>query len=192
MEKPEKCLIACPIFKDELEIMLPSNVNFNLHFMDFRVHNDAQRMFQELDSAVHSAGNCNIALLVGRECYCETPIADFAKSVNARIVNEKNCIEAILGPERADVLQQHRTTIHTKGWMRMIRQFVADDGLNADSIRMMLGFFDRILLIDYGINAFSDDDIIAYYDLLQVPIQIEPVQLSYFRGVLSRLLEWPE
>lgn len=187
--KKDTYLIACPIFKDELEMALESDINLKIHFMDYRIHNDAKRMFEELTKAVSEANGNNISLLVGSDCYCEVGISDFARQISANIINEKNCIEAILGPERTDELQKDRTTIHTQGWMRMIRQSITDSGLMGDSIRMMLGYFERILLLDYGVKPYSDEDILTYYDLLQVPIEIEPVQLDYFKRVLNRLLE---
>ena len=75
--------------------------------------------------------------------------------------------------------------------MRMINQFITDEPLNSDSIRIMLGHFDRIVLLDYGITPLTDEEILSYYDLLCVPIEIEPAQLNYFQGVLSRLLNQP-
>jgi len=184
----KKYLISCPIFKDELELVLPASTALNIRYMDYRIHNDGKRMFEELQKAVASVDSDDISILVGRECYCEMSIGDFAESINAKLPDEKNCIEMILGHERTLALQQNRTTIHTHGWMRMIHQFITEDSLNADSIRIMIGHFDRILLLDYGIRPFSDEDILSYYDLLQVPIEIESVRLEYFKGVLDRLL----
>ncbi|MFO8239809.1 MAG: hypothetical protein R6T90_02300 [Dissulfuribacterales bacterium] len=71
----------------------------------------------------------------------------------------------------------------------MIRQSISSDGIIRDTIRIMLGYFERIVLLDYGVRPFSDEDILAYYDLLQVPIEIEKVKLDYFEGVLGRLSE---
>jgi len=187
--KNEKSLISCPIFRDELEIVLPSDMDLNIYFMDQRIHTDARLMFQQLKMAAAKAGDSDISLLIGRECYCEISIVDFAKSINARTLQEKNCIEAILGPEKTDKLQKNRTAIHTRGWMRMIRQSISFDGIMRDTIRIMLGYFERIVLLDYGVRPFSDEDILAYYDLLQVPIEIEQVKLDYFKDVLGRLLE---
>ena len=94
-----------------------------------------------------------------------------------------------MGPEKTEELQKNRTTIHTRGWMEMINQSVKDDPINRDTIRIMLGHFDKMLLLDYGITPFSDEEILSYYDLLEVPIEIESVQLNYFQGVVNRLLE---
>ena len=184
----ERCIIACPIFKDELNAVLPSGMEGRIHFMDRRIHNDAKCMYQELQKAASSLTHCDISILVGHDCYSDISISDFAKSINARLPAEKNCIEAILGAEKTETLQRNRTTIHTRGWMEMISQSAADDPITKDSIRIELGHFDRILLVDYGIKPFSDEEILTYYDLVQVPIDVQTVQLNYFETVIGKLL----
>ena len=186
--KNTKCLIACPIFKDELDMLLPSHSGVAVHFMDYKIHNNGNRMFEELKKAALSVDNGKISLLVGRECYCDISISQFAESIDAKYPMEKNCIEMILGPEKTVELQKERTTIHTRGWMRMINRAIKDEPLNEDSIRTMMGYFDRLLLLDYGVVPLSDEEILSYYDLIQVPIEIEQVQLNYFQNVLNRLL----
>lgn len=182
-------LIACPIFREELDAVLPSRADLTIHYLDPLVHNDALKMLQELEAATSSIKNGKVRLLVGRECFCEVSISGFADSINAKVIDEKNCIEAILGIARTEELQKDRTTIHTRGWMEMICKLFQDDPLSGDSVRIMLGHFDKIVLLDYGIKSFSDEEILSYFDLLQVPIEIEVVQLNYFGGVLSKLLK---
>ncbi|MFT5727063.1 MAG: hypothetical protein ACI8PB_001195 [Desulforhopalus sp.] len=182
-------LIACPIFKEELEAILPSNTNLSIHYMDRLIHNDAKKMLQELETATSSAPESNIGLLVGRECFCEISISDFANKINANLIDEKNCIEAILGLEKTERLQENRTTIHTRGWMEMITQSIKNDPINGDSIRIMLGHYEKLILLDYGIKPYTDEEILSYYDLLEVPIEIESVHLKHFEKVLKKLFE---
>lgn len=182
-------LIACPVFKEEIEAILPSNTNLSIHYMDRLIHNDAKKMLQELESAASSAPGSNIGLLVGRECFCEISINDFAHKINANLIDEKNCIEAILGLEKTEKLQGNRTTIHTRGWMEMITQSIKSDPINRDSIRIMLGHYEKLILLDYGIQPYTDEEIISYYDLLEVPIEIESVNLNHFEEVLNKLFK---
>ena len=186
--KNAKCLIACPIFKDELDMSVSANSDVSIYLMDHGIHNNAKRMIQELEKGVSVTDRCDISLLVGCECYCDISISQYAKRIHAKYPMEKNCIEIILGPEKTEKLQKDRTTIHTRGWMRMINRAVQDEPLNADSIRTEIGYFDRIHLLDYGIDPITDEEILSYYDLVQVPIEIKQVDLGYFQKVLKRLL----
>jgi len=187
-ERNMKHLIACPIFREELTAISPATPDFTIHYMDQLVHNDAKKMFQELEMAISSAPNSEISLLVGRECFCEISISDFASRVNANVIDEKNCIEAVLGVEKTQALQKDKSTIHTRGWMNMISLVSEHDPISRDSIRQMLGYFEKLILLDYGIQPYTDEEILSYYDLLEVPIEIESAQLTHFGKVLNKLL----
>ena len=69
----------------------------------------------------------------------------------------------------------------------MIEKFVEDGVWTADDVRINLGYFDRLLLLDYGVNPLDDEDILSFYDLVQVPIDREHVHLNYFQKVLTLL-----
>jgi hypothetical protein len=186
-----KFLITCPIFKDELDMLLPSDSDITIHLLDYKIHGSASLMKKELLEAISEAKQCDadICLLVGSECDCDIGIRELADDVKAKYPVEKNCIEIILGPERAKTLQKNRTSIFTKGWIHMIEKFVEDGVWTADDVRINLGYFDRLLLLDYGVNPLDDEDILSFYDLVQVPIDREHVHLNYFQKVLTRLLE---
>ncbi len=189
--KKSKFIIACPIFEDEINMALLTNYDIKIHFMDFRVHNNASRMKEEIESAIANGKNStqDVSLLVGCECHCDIPIRRIAEDSNTKYPLEKNCIEIILGPERTNELQKNRTSIITQGWINMIKKFIEDEPLNEDNIRILMGHFDRLLLLDYGIRPITDEEILFFYDLVQVPIEIEQINLNYFQDALKRLLE---
>ncbi len=183
-------LITCPIFEEELNAVLPSDSNVMIHFMDFGIHNNANRMKEELESAIAKAKNINsdISLLVGCECYCDIAIGQIAENANAKYPLMKNCVEIILGPERTKELQKNRTIIFTQGWIKMITKSVEYGVWTEVDARINFGYFDRILILDYGIAPITDLEILSLYDLIQVPIEIEQVKLDYFKDVLYCLL----
>jgi hypothetical protein len=189
--KNAKFLITCPIFKDVLDMLLPSDSDITIHMLDYRLHDNSSRMKKELLSAISKAKNvdADICLLVGSECNCDIGISQIAEDANAKYPLEKNCIEIILGPEKAKKLQDNRTSIFTQGWINMIKKFIEDEIWTEVDARINLGYYDRLLLLDYGIKPLADEDILSFYDLVQVPIEIEHANLNYFQDVLTRLLE---
>jgi hypothetical protein len=48
-----------------------------------------------------------------------------------------------------------------------------------------LGYFDRMLLLDTGVCAITDDQILEIFDLTGVPIEGEKVDLSLFKSVVA-------
>ena len=190
MEK-SKHLISCPIFKDELGAVLPPEGAATVHFMDSRIHNNARRMKEELLKGIAKteAAGAPVRLLVGNGCHCGVGIGDLAKTCNARFPEGKNCIEIILGFEKAQELQANRSAVVTQGWIRMITTAIEEGRWTEVDARTDLGWFDRIVLADYGLAPLSDEQVLTFFDIIQVPIEIEPIALDHFQGVVEQLLE---
>ncbi len=184
-------LIVCPIFEDELKAVLPSDSEFTLHMMDSIIHSNPKLMKVELTNAIDKVKNIknDICLMVGCECDCEISIKQIAKDANAKHPSGKNCIEIILGPERTKELQKNRTIIFTQGWVRMIMNALEKGLWSEVDVRTNFGYFDHILLLDYGTASLTDLEILSLYDLIQIPIEIEQVSLDYFKSVVKNLLE---
>jgi len=184
-------LITCPIFKNELKAVLPSDSAITIHTMDYSIHIHPESMKKELFNAISKAEErgSNIKLLIGKDCECELPIREIAERCNAQHPQEKNCIEIILGTEKAERLQENRTMLITPAWMRMIKKSIEDGLWNEVDARMKIGWYDRILLIDPDIEPVTDDEIFSFFDLVQVPIETEKTDLDHFRSVVQRLID---
>ncbi len=64
-------------------------------------------------------------------------------------------------------------------------------GWDEVDVRINMGRYDRILLIDAGVATVSDETILSFYDLVQVPIEIEQVDLEYFKNLVNQILNEP-
>jgi hypothetical protein len=54
-------------------------------------------------------------------------------------------------------------------------------------VRINPGRYDRILLFDPGIVPINDEEILAFYDLVQVLVEIEQVDLTYLRHLIGQI-----
>jgi hypothetical protein len=77
----------------------------------------------------------------------------------------------------------------TRGWMNLVKRLIEDGIWTIVDARINFGYYDRLLLLEYESSPFTDEEILEFYDLIQVPIEFEKVSLNYFQGVLSRLFE---
>ena len=87
-----------------------------------------------------------------------------------------------------DALQQNRTMVITPGWIRFFPNLMAEAGWDEVDVRQNFGRYDRFLLMDTGINPLSEEEILAFYDLTQVPIEIQQISLDHFRAKLIEVL----
>lgn len=187
-----KALIACGIFKHELESVLAAENGIAVHWLDAALHADAQRMKAALDNAIevhrsHSAEP--VRFLFGYGCHPD--ICEVAGGCGGRIPQVKNCIQAIIGPQRTRQLEADRTMVITPGWITAWPDIMEGLGWDDVDVRINIGRYDRIVLIDSGVTPVSDEAILAFYDLVQVPIEIEPVDLEYFRNLVDQILNDP-
>lgn len=186
-----KHIIACPVINDELQAVLHTlQIAPDVHLMNYGVHINADCMENEL---LHHINEINepqqdLALLVGRHCNALQPIADIARKNNAALPMAQNCIEMILGPEKTKTLQENRTAIMTPGWIAMMQNSIKDGHWTVEDARINMGWYDQILLLDTGTTPLTDELVMSFFDLTEVPIDILKVDLGHFRKVVEQLL----
>ncbi len=94
-------LFACGIFRHELESVLPTAHGIAIHWLDAALHADADRMKAALDQAVAvQQGHCanRIRFLFGEGCHPD--IGTVADRCGSCLSPVKNCIQAIIGPQK--------------------------------------------------------------------------------------------
>jgi hypothetical protein len=187
-----KILIACSIFADELRAVLPDGEIEEVIWLDTGLHAEPDKLEKQIclagKAAMAKADNgAHPRLLLG--CGCHPEIDKLAQSFGARPPAFKNCIEAFAG-ERRIALEADRTMLITPGWVRdWPGRSSSSLGWDATEMRIQHGRYDRILLLDPGINPVSDEEIMELFDLIRVPIEKEPLDLSHFQQTLSDILD---
>lgn len=184
-----KTLIACEIFKHELNNVLSPDEDIAIQWLDAALHAKPDRMKVELENAIaiHKNNSLNsICFLFGNGCHPD--ICKIIEGCGSQAPQVNNCIQAILGPEETKRLEADRTMIVTPGWIDAWRGIMDGLGWDEVDVRINLGRYDRILLLDTGTAPVSDEEIIAFYDLTQVPVETEIVDLTYFKNYVNRVL----
>lgn len=187
-------LITCPIFAKELAVVLPEiAAEPTVRLMDYSVHLNAKTMEKELAGGIAAAQSegAAISLLVGQECQALQPLSQIAATCKGALPEGRNCLEIILGREKARALQENRTTLMTPAWIRMINNSIADGYWTVEDARLNLGRYQRIILLDFGLEPLDDELIMEFFELTGVPIEIMPVSLDHFKQVVRKLLADP-
>lgn len=188
----DTCLIACPIFQKELESVLSElNLAPTINYMHYTIHNNPLMMEEELRDNVEKAKGKSehVRFLVGKHCQGKRDMAEVVKGCNGKIPQARNCIDMLIGDELTKELQQNRTSLMTPGWIRMITSSIADGQWTITDARLNLGWYSKILILDTGVDPLSDEQIMEFYDLTQVEIDIVPVDLKHFKTLLQDLLQ---
>lgn len=121
---------------------------------------------------------------------CLPQIKSIADSKGAHIIPTKNCLSAFLGEEKSIELEQNNTMLMTPTWVRVwpanMKRFF---GWNEVDFRMNLGRYERILVLDSGVNSLTEDEVLEFFDLVQVPVEFMNLNLDHFDNMLNGLLE---
>ena len=87
-------------------------------------------------------------------------------------------------------MEQNNTMLMTPTWVRVwpanMKRFF---GWNEVDFRMNLGRYERILVLDSGVNSLTEDEVLEFFDLVQVPVEFMNLNLDHFDNMLNGLLE---
>jgi len=188
MMTKRKILIACNVFEKELQACLPAEGEPDIIWIDAGLHADLPRLEKELTRALEETerDGTEVQIFFGSGCHPE--ICRLARRFSAGIAPVKNCIEAFCG-ENAEKLEENRTMIMTPGWIRAWSRIMEALGWDEVDVRINLGRYDRMLLLDAGLDPLSEEEILSFFDLVQVPIKIESLNLDLFKSTLAEVLQ---
>ncbi len=185
-------LIACPIFRQELEHVLAElQIDLPIDYMHYTIHNNPLKMEEQLQAGVEKAARqgADVRFLVGRHCKGKRDMDQVVEGCGGKIPQARNCIDMLIGDTLVQKLQKNRTSLMTPAWIRMINRSIQEGQWTVTDARMNLGWYNRILILDTGVAPLSDEQIMEFYDLTQVEIDILPVDLIYFKKLLLDLLQ---
>ena len=183
--KEPRVLIACGIYRDELEQILPGLDAYELKiiWLESGLDNNLEMLEAKLDEAISENRDAGLRLMFGRACLPH--MDEFAEKRGVSTLSAKNCVAAMIGDARKLELEQDRTMVVTPAWVRQM--WLDPGGVKAilgwteTDFRINLGRYDRILILDTGVRPLSDDEILEAFDLIQVPLDFEPCDLDHFR-----------
>ncbi|MDR1084655.1 MAG: DUF1638 domain-containing protein [Deltaproteobacteria bacterium] len=189
----KRTLITCSIFEAELKhVLAGSSCEVDIKWLPAGLHCDLdmlEKSLTELLEASKSEGR-GLRLLIGSGCLPQ--MKELAKSYEIPVLSEKNCVESLLGPERLRALEQNKTMVITPSWIRKV--FLAPDGVkrflgwdNTD-FRINFGRYDRLLVLEAGLEPLSDEETLEFFEIAEVPIETEEIDLNHFKEVMNRFL----
>ena len=180
-----KILVVCSILASEMEKVAEElGLNNSIRYIPAALHTDLDKLKGALISSLDElkcTGDTS-ALIIGTKCHPE--IRKIAENYGSRIIGGSNCIELLLGEEKMQELDSECNTFYmTGGWLRLWREIFCTGAMGWDPIdaRINFGRYERILLLDTGLEEFSDEDIFEFFEFTQVPVETYPVTLDHFR-----------
>ncbi|MDR1677028.1 MAG: DUF1638 domain-containing protein [Deltaproteobacteria bacterium] len=181
--------IGCNIFQEEVEWVLARHpeLKTRAHWLKAGLHNELNILEERLNKALEEEKTAtDLRLLIGSGCLPHMP--EIAKERGLPLLKVKNCMEALLGPDKLKELEKNRTMVITPSWFR--KTWFAEDGIrnllgwdNTD-FRQNFGRYDRLLVLDPGFEPLTDMEILEAFEIIEVPIEVEPLALDNFENLV--------
>ena len=188
-------ILSCGIFQPEIEKILPEvkqellNHNIEIHFVPPTLHVDNKKLKTGIVNGLEPLKNQKTVLLYGSMCHPE--LSQIAQDSGVTYPKAHNCIELMFDPERKKEIDSTYNVFYmTVGWLKYWREiFQQGQGWDPVDARMNFGSYDKVLVLDSGVSNISDEEILEFFDYTQVPIDIEPISLDYFKNVIIEMCQ---
>jgi uncharacterized protein DUF1638 len=180
-------IIACKIFEHEVKAVVSENEDLRFHWIDAALHADPDKMEQAISETISNlrVADNKIRLLFGSGCHPDM-CAIAEKCGQTGLVDEKNCIQAFLGVEETNEIEKDKTMIISPGWLEAWQGIMERFGWDEVDVRVNMGRYDRIVLLDPGLVPVKDEVLLEFYDLVQVPVETMEISLDYFKTFVMK------
>ena len=188
------CILSCGIFQQELEQVLPEIKqemgidDIPVNYLPAALHSDNNELEKGIKTGMQALDSKKIMLLYGNICH-----PHLAEITGNRCVfnnDTKNCIELILNPERKKELDTTGNIVYfTSGWLTWWREiFHQELAYNPENPHIVIEQCDKIIVLDTGIGAIDEEELLMLYDCIQIPIEIIQIDLDYFKNTVIKTL----
>jgi hypothetical protein len=187
-------LLSCGIFRFELEKILPEiqealgGQDMGLTFLSPALDVKADILEKSVTEHLESHHHDKTVLLYGGMCHTEWARIT---GTSGAVVYPKaaNCVEILLSPEKKKMNDTsgniyYLTMGGLKLWKEIYRQ---GHGWDSTDARINFGFFEKIVVLDTGIFAISEEELFEFFEYTQVPVELMPVSLDYFKSLVLAL-----
>lgn len=176
-------IVGCEILRTEVEncalafegetTWLPAGLHVNL-----------SRLGEALEAALPGAGRT--VCLYGA---CHPDIDALVASSGGCRLPGKDCIAAFLTDKERRELEGRKAFVMTPGWLRHWREIFCE-GMGWEDVdaRQNFGFYDVVVLLDFGLEPIDDLAVLEFFEFTQTPVEIVAASLARFRRVLGDMI----
>jgi len=182
--KSKTTIVACEVLVPELQAALAPWPRIQVISLPAALHTDMNRLERELDhllSNLRMEDCIDLFILYGKACL---PSLDHVvKKHGAVSIEAGNCLEALLGPLKIEV-EAENAFVLTPGWIRAWPAIMKSMGWDEVDCRINLGRYDKAVLFDTGTQPLTEEEILWFFDVSGLYVEIRPLDLHFFQNLL--------
>lgn len=186
-------ILACSVFEPELEKVLEDIKNKNLFEVDievtylhFGLHTDLDKLEEDVTGALDkmTVEYDKVIVLYGSKCHYR--FFEFLKKYNNIVtIKPANCLEAIIGDRVVESYVEGKDIYLTSGWVEKFDQLNEfSNAVDNYDVINQFGMYQNAIIGNTGVIEISDDMIFELYEKIQVPVEVEDVDISIFENLI--------
>lgn len=186
-------ILACSVFEPELEKVLEDIKNKNLFDVDievtylhFGLHTDLDKLEADVTGALDemTVEYDKVIVLYGSKCHYR--FFEFLKKYNNIVtIKPSNCLEAIIGDRVVESYVEGKDIYLTSGWVEKFDQLNEfSHAVDNYDVINQFGMYENAIIGNTGVIEITDDMIFELYEKIQVPVEVEDVDISIFENLM--------
>ena len=186
-------ILACSVFEPELEKVLKNIKDKNLFeedievtYLHFGLHTDLNKLETDVTSALDklTVEYDKVIVLYGSKCHYR--FFEFLKKYNNLVtIKPANCLEAIIGDRVVESYVEGKNIYLTSGWVEKFDQLNEfSNAVDNYDVINQFGMYENAIIGDTGIIEITDDMIFELYEKIQIPVEVEQVDINIFENLI--------
>lgn len=189
-------ILSCGVFEPELnkilddiskEKLFKEDINISVKYLPFGLHTNLDKLKNVITNSLDNLKSDKIILLYGSKCHYM--FHEFLNDYNnLTTFQDSNCIELILEDK---IKNNNDNNLYiTPGWVLKfdeLNKFI--NAVDVYDIRQQYGQYDNIIIGDTDVCEFTDDMIFDLFEKIQVPIDIQKVDINNFKSKILMSIE---
>lgn len=189
-------ILSCGVFEPELNKILDDidkkklfeeDINITVKYLPFGLHTNLNKLKNVITNNLDNLKSDKIILLYGSKCHYM--FHQFLKPyTNLITFQDSNCIELILEDKIKD--NDDNNLYITPGWVLKfddLNKFM--NAVDVYDIRQQYGQYENVIIGDTDVCEFTDDMIFDLFEKIQVPIEIQKVDINNFKNKILDAIE---
>ena len=185
-------IIACGIFKDEIErLSADMAIPFKVRYLGPGLHVDFDELKDALEEELKRASSDGSQGIIVAYGQCHPKIDEIMKPYHAALMDCQNCVDAFISRQAVEKKACEGLFFYlSPGWLDAWKDIFRCMNWGVEEARMGMGSFRGSVYLDTLKDASRREmDLLEFFDFTNLPFQIMPVDLGYFRSLIVKAKE---
>lgn len=190
-------ILSCGVFEPELNKVLGEikeekifSEDINVKYLPFGLHANLDKLKSEIVTNLDTMKEHKVILLFGSKCHYR--FHEFLKDYDNLVTfNDANCMEIIIKDDmnRKSIVDDKNLYI-TSGWVLKfdeLNKFI--NAVDMYDIRQQYGQYENVIIGDSKVFDISDEMIFDLFEKIQVPIEVEDIDINNFKNKIIKAVK---